>query len=103
MITAKLITEAYVFLRTNNHSIPDEVLDFMKDVSLAALDSQNSGKPIVSGSLPQFLMDEIFTAAGTMVDKFPEVEPEVVKNIFVHGAQFMSKWMKDKLLGGNDR
>lgn len=50
-----------MFLRTNNHSIPDEVLDFMKDVSLAALQSQNSGKPIFSGSLPvaeQGVIDE---------------------------------------------
>lgn len=43
MITAKLITEAYVFLRTNNHSIPDEVLDFMKDASLTALEKINKG------------------------------------------------------------
>lgn len=52
MITAKLITDAWAHCRTTNNSIPDEVLDFMKDISLAALQSQNSGKPIVSGSLP---------------------------------------------------
>lgn len=52
MITAKLITDAWAHCRTTNNSIPDEVLDFMKDVSLAALQSQNSGKPIVMRSLP---------------------------------------------------
>lgn len=52
MITAKLITDAWAHCRTTNNSIPDEVLDFMKDISLAALHSQNSGKPFVSGSLP---------------------------------------------------
>lgn len=41
MITEKLITDAWVFLRTNNNSIPDDVLDFIKDSSLAALRQQN--------------------------------------------------------------
>jgi len=30
----KGIIEAHVHLRTTNHTIPDEVLDFMKDASL---------------------------------------------------------------------
>jgi len=33
------IIDAYVFLRTNNHSIPDETLDFIKDASLSAYDA----------------------------------------------------------------
>jgi hypothetical protein len=36
------IIEAYLFLRKNDHSIPDEVLDFMKGASLAAFDSKKS-------------------------------------------------------------
>ena len=34
----KEIIEAYVFLRTNNMTIPSETLEFMKDSSLKALD-----------------------------------------------------------------
>ena len=36
--TRKEIIEAYVFLRTNNMTIPSETLEFMKDSSLKALD-----------------------------------------------------------------
>ena len=32
------IIDAYLFLRENNHDIPDETLDFMKDVSLRQYD-----------------------------------------------------------------
>lgn len=41
MITEKEIIEAWVFLRKNNSSIPDEVLDFMKHHSLKALHRKN--------------------------------------------------------------
>jgi len=33
------IIDAYLFLRANNHSISSETLDFMKNVSLIALDA----------------------------------------------------------------
>ena len=36
------IIDAYLFLRKNNHSIPDDTLDFMKNASLRALESMNS-------------------------------------------------------------
>ena len=35
----KHILEAYVFLRTKNQDIPDDVLDFMKDASLEKANS----------------------------------------------------------------
>lgn len=38
MITKKDIIDAYVFLRKNNQSIPDEVLDFIKDTCIEKLD-----------------------------------------------------------------
>jgi protein-arginine kinase activator protein McsA len=37
MITRELIIEAYLFLRKNNQSIPDETLDFIKHSALEAL------------------------------------------------------------------
>lgn len=40
MITKHDIIDAYAFLRTNNNSISDEVLDFIKDASLKELDIQ---------------------------------------------------------------
>ena len=46
--TRKEIIEAYVFLRTNNMTIPIETLEFMKDSSLKALD-QALTIPVVSG------------------------------------------------------
>jgi hypothetical protein len=45
--TRKEIIEAYVFLRTNNMTIPSETLEFMKDSSLNALD-QALTIPVVS-------------------------------------------------------
>jgi len=36
----KEIIEAYIFLRTNNMTIPSETLEFMKDASLKALEKQ---------------------------------------------------------------
>ena len=39
MINRKDILEAYSFMRRHNHSLPDELLDFMKDASLSAFDS----------------------------------------------------------------
>ncbi len=39
MIDRNEIINAYVFLRENNSSIPDQTLDFMKDASLSAYDS----------------------------------------------------------------
>lgn len=37
MVTEKQIIEAWAFLRTENMSLPDEVIDFIKDASLAIL------------------------------------------------------------------
>jgi hypothetical protein len=45
--TRKEIIEAYVFLRTNNMTIPSETLEFMKNSSLNALD-QALTIPVVS-------------------------------------------------------
>jgi hypothetical protein len=49
--TRKEIIEAYVFLRTNNMTIPSETLEFMKDSSLKALD-QALTIPDVVGNKP---------------------------------------------------
>lgn len=37
MVTRKDILNAWVFLRIRNHSIPDEVLDFIKNAALEKL------------------------------------------------------------------
>lgn len=42
MITKETIIDAYLFLRKNNHSIPDETLDFMKHASLEKLEEINN-------------------------------------------------------------
>jgi len=41
MITRDWITKAYLFLRENNHNIPDEVLDFILNSSLDKLEELN--------------------------------------------------------------
>lgn len=43
MVTKKDILDAYAFLRTKNQSIPDEVLDFIKDASLEKLKANSGG------------------------------------------------------------
>ena len=45
------IRKAYVFLRTNNQSIPDEVLDFMKDAALAALSTPSISQEEGTGEI----------------------------------------------------
>jgi hypothetical protein len=52
----KEIIEAYVFLRTNNMTIPRETLEFMKDSSLKALD-QALTIPVVSKCYTEKDMD----------------------------------------------
>ena len=47
MITQKEILGAYVFLRTNNQSIPDEVLDFIKDAALEKLKAIPIEPPVI--------------------------------------------------------
>jgi hypothetical protein len=42
MICKERILEAYLFLRKNNHSIPSEVLDFILEVSLQALEDKEA-------------------------------------------------------------
>jgi hypothetical protein len=42
MVTESTIREAYLFLRKNNHTIPSETLEFMKDASLKALKKINN-------------------------------------------------------------
>ena len=37
MITEKEIRDAYIFLRKNNFSIPDDTLDFIKEAALEKL------------------------------------------------------------------
>ncbi len=42
LINKNTIMEAWVFLRKKNHSIPNETLDFMRDVSLRELEKIES-------------------------------------------------------------
>jgi len=44
MITKQTIMDAYLFLRKNNNTIPDETLDFIRDVSLTAYEKMKVGQ-----------------------------------------------------------
>lgn len=46
MITKQTIMDAYLFLRKNNNTIPDEVLEFMKSASLKMFKIDGLGKII---------------------------------------------------------
>jgi len=46
-MTEKMIIDAYCRIRTIDNTIPDDVLDFMKESSLDALKKQNSHKYVV--------------------------------------------------------
>lgn len=48
MIEKNDIIDAYVFLRENNHSIPSETLEFMKDVSIRELEKVRNGRECFS-------------------------------------------------------
>ncbi len=48
MITKSEIIKAYLFLRENNNSISDEVLDFMKHTSLRALEESEGSVSQIS-------------------------------------------------------
>lgn len=66
--TRKEIIEAYVFLRTNNMTIPSETLEFMKDSSLKALD-QALTIPVVVGQSEQLPFDFIKWYSGMSEQK----------------------------------
>lgn len=69
--TRKEIIEAYVFLRTNNMTIPSETLEFMKDSSLKALDQALTIPVVVvpKGTLCCNEGDEIMTEEGSVICK----------------------------------
>lgn len=52
MITEKLILDAWSFIRQNNYTIPDKVIEFMRDASIAALKKQTTQPATASGSHP---------------------------------------------------
>ena len=53
MITKKSIMEAWTFLREKNYTIPDETLDFMRDVSLKALEQERLSNVPKANACPQ--------------------------------------------------
>ena len=69
MITEKLIIDAYVFLRRTNNSIPDEVLDFIKDSSIAALTQQVNDNKLLAIALIQAVLTNDWEI---MLKHFPE-------------------------------
>jgi hypothetical protein len=62
MVTEKSIIEAWAFLRKNNNGIPDDVLDFIKDSSLAALRQQfQAGDIVINGGFYALVLDSPYT------------------------------------------
>jgi len=56
MIRRKDILDAWAFLRRHNHSLPDEVLDFIKESSLKALEHPH---PVQSEVMQIFTKPEL--------------------------------------------
>ncbi|BAV39189.1 hypothetical protein BPT24_066 [Tenacibaculum phage pT24] len=74
MVTKESIMEAYVFLRKNNQSIPDETLDFMKDASLKSLeDLKNGDVKVATGN--SALVEEWDNTENDHWDEYIEKEP----------------------------
>ena len=44
-MTEKMIRDAYVRMRTIDNTIPDDVLDFMKDVAIEKINEVNKNSP----------------------------------------------------------
>lgn len=47
----------------------------------------------------EFKPEEIFSASKNVVAEFPEIEPAIVRNIYVKGAHFMINWIHENLDG----
>jgi hypothetical protein len=78
MIDKKNIMDAYLFLREHNHSIPSEVLEFMKEASLDKLNNPtkklNDLQDVLEDVNPDVVVGAFQgKAENTVIDKFEMV------------------------------
>lgn len=64
-MTEKMIRDAYCHIRTTDQTIPDDVLDFMKDAAIEKLRKQNIDA-LPPSSIPEFGTDEWVSCCGQL-------------------------------------
>lgn len=69
-MTEKMIRDAYCRIRTIDQTIPDDVLDFMKDAALEKL-----RQPPVSGSFPYSIYEEELNK----ITQLPQTQTSLMK------------------------
>jgi len=84
MIKEKDIVEAWVFLRKHNHSLPDEVLDFIKESSLKALEHLH---PVQSEVMQIFTKPELDQRIAEAVEQACREQREVCSKKFRANAK----------------
>ena len=84
-MTEKMIRDAYVRIRTIDQTIPDEVLDFMKDASIEKLKQVNNNIVLADVRQRTFIVEEQISGADyweSVSVRLPTLERarEFVKN-----------------------
>lgn len=79
LVSVKSIIDAYTFLRTNNSSIPDATLDFMKDASLEKLRVLEV-EALVEGALEKYPSEVKLYKEGKSKSMLGLFVGEVMKN-----------------------
>ena len=102
----KEVRESYAWIRYNNHTIPDDVLDLMKDAAIEKLSKKNEVK---TGSFIILPSDaDITTAADNRTINIAEKITQKVNltgkvtgvgevYLLKIGFEVGAKWMRDKL------
>lgn len=71
-MTEKMIIDAYCRIRTIDQTIPDDVLDFMKDAALEKLRKHAVSSTLPVSSIPEFGSDEWVNACEQMFGGKPK-------------------------------
>ena len=91
MIDKKSIIEAVVFLREKNQTIPSEVIEFMKQASLKAMDSQSS-----TGGIEREALNPDFVKVIDGIEENLNSENKRLKSLclMIYNSDTARWWMK---------
>ena len=95
-MTEKMIRDAYCKIRTIDQTIPDDVLDFMKDAAIEKMNgvNKNSFLADVGGSLTPFgesiklLRDLADLQNGAPLERYRQEWEETMKQVY----DFLNRW-----------
>lgn len=101
-MTEKMIRDAYCKIRTIDQTIPDDVLDFMKDAAIEKMNGVNKNFVLadVSSSLPS-LDDATKVAVRISEEAIKPLLDAKEQALFIAGFQECIKWLN--VVFSNDR